>query len=190
MNTGMKQSMRMGQELKINPRLYQAMDMLYMPLLDLQQHLKQELLVNPFLDLVEEEEDEAEAGEETAAEADATNDAEIGETPAAADSDDESQWEEILLNGFDVGGVQDHVVDAGDDLLERRREVAFLVDVADELLGEQFVARREVEQPHLVAQVVVEAARGDGSGLVVLAVVALLPHAADVEAVEEDLLPL
>ncbi|HVH39982.1 MAG TPA: hypothetical protein VM764_08160 [Gemmatimonadaceae bacterium] len=85
MNTGMKQSMRMGQELKINPRLYQAMDMLYMPLLDLQQHLKQELLVNPFLDLVEEEEDEAEAGEETAAEADATNDAEIGETPAAAD---------------------------------------------------------------------------------------------------------
>ena len=41
----------LSQELKINPRLYQAMDMLYMPLLDLQQHLKQEFLTNPFLEL-------------------------------------------------------------------------------------------------------------------------------------------
>ena len=42
MKQGMSQSVRMGQELRINPRLYQAMDMLTMPLLDLQQHLKQE----------------------------------------------------------------------------------------------------------------------------------------------------
>ena len=68
MNTGMKQSMRMGQELKINPRLYQAMDMLYMPLLDLQQHLKQELLNNPFLELVEMDEEDEEQTEETAEE--------------------------------------------------------------------------------------------------------------------------
>ena len=58
MKGGMQQSMRMGQELRANPRLYQAMDMLYMPLLDLQQHLKQELLQNPFLEMVEEEDDE------------------------------------------------------------------------------------------------------------------------------------
>ena len=89
MKTGMQQSVRLGQELKVNPRLYQAMDMLYMPLLDLQQHLKQELLVNPVLDLVEEEEDEAEAGEETAQEADAEQEAEAGETAIAADSDEE-----------------------------------------------------------------------------------------------------
>ena len=150
MNTGMKQSMRMGQELKINPRLYQAMDMLYMPLLDLQQHLKQELLVNPFLDLVEEEEDEAEAGEETAAEADATNDAEIGETPAAADSDDESQWEEILLNGFDVGGVREErdnrehyepTTVATRGLDDHLRDQVRLLDLSarDELLAEEFI---------------------------------------------------
>jgi len=66
---GMSQSTQLRQELKINPRLYQAMDLLYMPLLDLQQHLKQELLNNPFLDLVEAEEEDEE--EQTESEPDA-----------------------------------------------------------------------------------------------------------------------
>jgi RNA polymerase sigma-54 factor len=104
---GLHQSARLGQELKVNPRLYQAMDMLYMPLLDLQQHLKQELMVNPFLELVEPEEEEEEHEDANAAENDAQQEAEQPETPAPADSDDESQWEEILLNGFDVGGVRE-----------------------------------------------------------------------------------
>ena len=146
----MQQSVRLGQELKINPRLYQAMDMLYMPLLDLQQHLKQELLVNPFLDLVEEEEDEAEVGEETAAEADATNDAEIGETPAPTVTEDESRWEEILLNGFDVGGVREEREDrehyepttvATRGLDDHLRDQLRLLDLSerDELLAEEFI---------------------------------------------------
>src|SRR2546422_7328719 len=50
MKTGLQQHAALSQQLRINPRLYQAMDLLYMPLLDLQQHLKQELLGNPFLD--------------------------------------------------------------------------------------------------------------------------------------------
>ena len=58
MKTGLYQGTQLKQEMKINPRLYQAMDLLYMPLLDLQQHLKQELLNNPFLEMAEE------AGEE------------------------------------------------------------------------------------------------------------------------------
>ena len=57
-----------------------------MPLLDLQQHLKQELENNPFLDLTEPAEDELE--EETADE----------------EEEEEIDWEEILLNGFEVGG--------------------------------------------------------------------------------------
>ena len=48
MKTGLHQHAALRQDLRINPRLYQAMDLLYMPLLDLQQHLKQELLGNPF----------------------------------------------------------------------------------------------------------------------------------------------
>jgi RNA polymerase sigma-54 factor len=99
MKAGLSQSTQLKQELKINPRLYQAMDLLYMPLLDLQQHLKQELLNNPFLDMVEPEEDEEET-EEEATEAEAA-----AETPAEEKAaNDEIDWEEILLDGFDAGG--------------------------------------------------------------------------------------
>jgi RNA polymerase sigma-54 factor len=97
MKAGLSQSTQLKQELKINPRLYQAMDLLYMPLLDLQQHLKQELLNNPFLDMVEPEEDEEESEEETV-EAEAQTEAEEKGTK------DEIDWEEILLDGFDAGG--------------------------------------------------------------------------------------
>ena len=98
MKPGLNQSTQLKQELKINPRLYQAMDLLYMPLLDLQQHLKQELLNNPFLEMVEpEEEDEEEEGAEAAAEEAAPE--EPKDTGA-----DEIDWEEILLDGFDAGG--------------------------------------------------------------------------------------
>ena len=58
MKTGLSQHTGLRQELRVNPRLYQAMDMLYMPMMDLQQHLKQELLANPFLELLEPEEED------------------------------------------------------------------------------------------------------------------------------------
>ena len=64
--------------MKVNPRLYQAMDLLYMPLLDLQQHLKQELENNPFLDLTEPSEEELEEEETT------------------EEAEEEIDWEEIL----------------------------------------------------------------------------------------------
>ena len=88
MKTGLYQGTTLKQEMKINPRLYQAMDLLYMPLLDLQQHLKQELLNNPFLDLVEGDVEETVEKEEK----------------EEKDNDDEIDWEEILLNGFETGG--------------------------------------------------------------------------------------
>ena len=97
MKAGLSQSTQLKQELKINPRLYQAMDLLYMPLLDLQQHLKQELLNNPFLDMVEPEEEEEENEEETV-------EAEAVAEPEEKQSNDEIDWEEILLDGFDAGG--------------------------------------------------------------------------------------
>ena len=48
------------QEQKAQPRLYQAMDLLHMPILDLRAHLRQELVLNPFLELHESEEEPAE----------------------------------------------------------------------------------------------------------------------------------
>ena len=115
MKTGLSQSTSLRQELKINPRLYQAMDLLYMPLLDLQQHLKQELLVNPFLEMIEPEEDEQEAEQEN--EDEGTNAAEdLAEAPTANDKEPEKEsgeidWEEILLDGFDTPGQREQSED-------------------------------------------------------------------------------
>jgi RNA polymerase sigma-54 factor len=94
MRTGLSQHTSLRQELRVNPRLYQAMDMLYMPMMDLQQHLKQELLANPFLELLEPEED---APEQPAVE----------EQKEQKEKEEEVNWEEILLNGFEVGGTRE-----------------------------------------------------------------------------------
>jgi len=106
MRAGLSQSTSLRQELKINPRLYQAMDLLYMPLLDLQQHLKQELLVNPYLDLVEQDEEDS---EEEAERENEEGPVDLSEPNASADGDAEGErdpidWEEILLDGFDTPG--------------------------------------------------------------------------------------
>jgi RNA polymerase sigma-54 factor len=87
-STRLSLSVHLRQEMKINPRLYQAMELLYMPLLDLQQHLKQELAENPFLEMEE---------------ADVEEEVELDEEGKEEDAD-EIDWEEILLDGFDAGG--------------------------------------------------------------------------------------
>jgi RNA polymerase sigma-54 factor len=89
-STKLYQSTQLRQEMRINPRLYQAMELLYMPLLDLEQHLKAEMAENPFLEMEE---------------ADVQKEVELKEdTPDEPMGDDEIDWEEILLDGFDVGG--------------------------------------------------------------------------------------
>jgi RNA polymerase sigma-54 factor len=141
MRPGLGQHTQLKQELKINPRLYQAMDLLYMPLLDLQQHLKQELLNNPFLEMVEPE-DEEEEGEESVAE----------ETPAEAEKKDKEEidWEEILLDGFDTGGRREEheekeyyepvTVDSR-DLGDHLRDQVALLDLSPRqgLLADEFI---------------------------------------------------
>jgi len=139
---GMSQSTQLRQELKINPRLYQAMDLLYMPLLDLQQHLKQELLNNPFLDLVEAEEEDEE--EQTEAEA-------SPETPEEKERGEEIDWEEILLDGFDTAGGrrEEHeereyyepVTVATRDLSDHLRDQVNLLELSprEELLADEFL---------------------------------------------------
>ncbi len=89
MKPGLSQHQGLRQDLRINPRLFQAMDLLYMPLLDLQQHLKQELLGNPFLELVETEE-EPEAPQTTAAEKE--------QIEQEKEKEDGPNWEDILLD--------------------------------------------------------------------------------------------
>jgi len=142
MKPGLNQSTQLRQELKINPRLYQAMDLLYMPLLDLQQHLKQELLNNPFLEMVEPEEDEEEEGAEAAEQ---TQTPEEEKTP-----NDEIDWEGILLDGFDAGGRREEheekeyyepvTVDTRDLSDHLRDQIALLdLDPRQMLLAEEFI---------------------------------------------------
>jgi RNA polymerase sigma-54 factor len=142
MRSSLSQSTQMRQDLKINPRLYQAMDLLYMPLLDLQQHLKQELLNNPFLDLVED--DEEEEGEET------EDDIEVVPEETQKQEKDEIDWEEILLDGFDTGGHREEreerehfepVTVETRDLGDHLRDQLALLELTprQSLIGDEFI---------------------------------------------------
>ena len=139
MKTALGQHTVLRQDLRINPRLYQAMDLLYMPLLDLQQHLKQELLNNPFLELLEPEDEEEVAP--TAAEKKEASE------PVEAQATD---WEEILLSGFDEGGWReegeerefvDPVRVQSTDLSAHLRDQLQLLDLSPRqmLLAEEFI---------------------------------------------------
>ncbi len=141
MKTGLQQHAALSQQLRINPRLYQAMDLLYMPLLDLQQHLKQELLGNPFLELVEpEEETEVPLAEEAK------------EDKKEAEKNDEPNWEEILLDdGGDQGAPPRDMSEAREyvepvpvetkGLADHLRDQMRLLDLTprQQLLAEEFI---------------------------------------------------
>lgn len=156
MRQGLGQVAGMRQELRTNPRLYQAMDMLYMPLLELQAHLKTELEANPFLELVEPEEDEAEAEEELAEEQPALA-ADTAETPVPAeeqlatpDTGEATDWEAFLNAEDDGDGVReehearewtDPVSIASRGLGDHLMEQVALLDLSprDRNLAEEFV---------------------------------------------------
>ncbi|HEY9384695.1 MAG TPA: hypothetical protein VIP80_14380, partial [Gemmatimonadales bacterium] len=141
MKTGLSQQTGLRQELRINPRLYQAMDMLYMPMMDLQQHLKQELLTNPFLELLEPEDDEQ---EKESAEKEKEKEKEKQE------KEEEIDWEEILLNGFDAGGSKQQYEETEymepvcvetKDLIDHLREQLRMMELTprQQLLSEEFL---------------------------------------------------
>jgi RNA polymerase sigma-54 factor len=126
--SGLSQEARMKQEMKVNPRLYQAMDLLYMPLLDLQQHLKQEMAENPFLELVDP----------------------IEEEELEEELEEEIDWEEILLDGFDAGGrkaeyeekeIYRPTPSTSRDLWDHLRDQLKLIKLTDRelLLGEEII---------------------------------------------------
>jgi RNA polymerase sigma-54 factor len=164
MKTGLQQNASLRQELKINPRLYQAMDLLYMPLLDLQQHLKQELLTNPFLELVEPEDEEAEASDDSEEASEPENLAE-GDTTAEPEpeksGDDDVDWESVLLDGFETGGQREEadqrewyepVTVASHDLSDHLKEQIALLELTPRqaLLAEEFIGNVD-EAGHLAA---------------------------------------
>ncbi|HEX7025075.1 MAG TPA: hypothetical protein VF187_09695, partial [Gemmatimonadales bacterium] len=152
MKTGLSQQVGLRQELRINPRLYQAMDMLYMPMMDLQQHLKQELLTNPFLELLEPEDEEE--GKETA-------EKEKEKEKEKAEKEEEIDWEEILLNGFDAGGMKQQyeeqeylepVCVETKDLIDHLRDQLQMMELTprQRLLSEEFLGNLS-DEGYLIA---------------------------------------
>jgi len=87
-------SQRLTTSLIITPRLQQALKLLQVPTLELQQILKQELMQNPLLEEVDdavESEDAAEAEEDAPRE----------EPESAADGDEDIDWTEFMQEGLD-----------------------------------------------------------------------------------------
>jgi len=124
----------MRQELRMNPRLYQAMDLLYMPLLDLQQHLKTEFESNPFLELAESDDPDLQEKQE----------------PEKKEEEQEVDWEDILLDGFSVGGRRQEyeerdyyqpVAVETTDLADHLRDQLLLLELTDRqrFLSEEFI---------------------------------------------------
>ena len=142
MKTGLHQHASLRQDLRINPRLYQAMDLLYMPLLDLEQHLKQELLGNPFLEMIEpEEEVQATAAEQ-----------QNNKPEKEAKAEDGPDWENILLedrteHGVPSGSYSDAreyvepVTVESKDLIDYLRDQTRMLDLnpRQQLLAEEFL---------------------------------------------------
>jgi RNA polymerase sigma-54 factor len=182
MRPGLSQTTQLKQELKINPRLYQAMDLLYMPLLDLQQHLKQELLNNPFLEMIEPEEEEDAEEQEPEVEGSAEQ--------TEKTQSDEIDWEEILLDGFDTGGRKEEheerefyepvTVDSR-DLSDHLRDQITLLDLTPRqmVLAEEFIGNVD-EDGYLKASL----------EEILIGVNDMVRQAADTTELDEEDLPL
>jgi len=154
-NTKLYQSQQLRQDMRINPRLYQAMELLYMPLLDLEQQLKEEVAENPFLEM-----DEADEQKEVELKED------VQDEPMG---DDDVDWEEILLDGFDVGGRRQQFEqkeffeptpveseDLHDHLLEQLRLLS--VSERELRLGEEIIGN--IDDSGMLACSVEEVVRG------------------------------
>jgi len=126
--------MRMSQQLVMTPRLQMALKILQVSTLELEQFLKQELLQNPLLDRLEDEEAELEkeeseaeraedgegAGEERQGEESADSDAEKAESTEEKDtSGDDLDWDDYLDDVYSHAYGQNFVRDDDDERFER-----------------------------------------------------------------------
>ncbi len=94
--------MRQTQRLVMTPKLQQALKLLQVPTMELQQILKQEILQNPLLEEVDEvEEDEEELGADS--ELEERKAVEDAGPDTSDDKDPDSSWDDYLGDGFDLG---------------------------------------------------------------------------------------
>lgn len=103
------------QRLVMTPKLQQALKLLQVPTLELEQILKQEMMQNPLLEEVDpNEEEEEQAEESTDEEKSSTNSAEEDGTG----NQDDIDWDEYFNDGFSVSGFE-HEHEEIDERFER-----------------------------------------------------------------------
>ena len=135
--TKLYQSVQLRQEMRINPRLYQAMELLAMPALELEEYLEQELTENPFL-----ERTEAEESREV--------DVEAGGTTGDDDPHIEHDEYEGLETSEDPPG--DNEPDTGDPLQDYDFDDGVFVPPGSGREGESgMITAKEVDQFELIA---------------------------------------
>lgn len=114
------QHMKLGQQMKLAPRMIQSMEILQMPLVELQERIEQELASNPTLELVEIEPDESTRDEPSP---DTDGELDLSE-PGEADFARLDQFEEsnpdAAENAFDEGGHSPRESDPFERDTERR----------------------------------------------------------------------
>jgi len=102
--------LRQRQQLVMTPKLQQALKLLQMPAIELQQMLKQEIMENPLLEEVEdldEIQEDREEPEEEEAEADNKPDGDDAKLSEGEAGDEKIDWDEYLHDGFEIGGLAD-----------------------------------------------------------------------------------
>jgi RNA polymerase sigma-54 factor len=104
--------LRQRQQLVMTPKLQQALKLLQMPAIELQQMLKQEIMENPLLEEVDEleevrEDSQDEREEREEAELEAKKDGDESKLSEGEAGDEKIDWDEYLHDGFEIGGLAD-----------------------------------------------------------------------------------
>ena len=109
----MKHSLHLAQKqtLIMTPRLQQALKLLQVPTLELQQLLKQEVLQNPLLEEVDDVVDQEDIEKENSA------DEQNNEEAPESGEEDQIDWSDYLQDGLDKTNVP--LIEAAEEVLER-----------------------------------------------------------------------
>ncbi len=129
--------LRQRQQLVMTPKLQQALKLLQMPAIELQQMLKQEIMENPLLEEVDELDEVREEGneeEEEKTETDTPADGDDAKPTEGEAGEEKIDWDEYLNDGFEIGGLAE----------ERQEEFFEKVPVAKRSFTDQLISQLRI----------------------------------------------
>jgi RNA polymerase sigma-54 factor len=151
---GLHQGLHLRQQLVMTQRLQQALKLLQVPTLELEQILRQELQANPLLEEVDPNED---LDEETPAEQDQKEVVDPSEAAGDAESNEPVDWDEYFKDGFRAGSVEQEFED--EDQLERP---PVYVPTGQQFLVDQLVLVVEDDIERKIGEYIIGSLNKDG----------------------------